>query len=119
MFEVPAQNIVFADTAGHIGYQSPGRIPVRTGYDGRWPAQGWTSDDDWDFGYRADRITDRLTALTRRGAVSADDLVALQGEDSAGAAYFNAVWQQLLRQTSPTICPSGSGPTAAAAGWTS
>jgi penicillin amidase len=177
LFEVPAQNIVYADTDGHIGYQSPGKIPVRTGYDGRWPARGWTSEDDWtgyvpfdqlpsaldppagfvvtannpvvppaypvfltddwDYGYRADRITDRLTALTRRGAVTVADLVALQGdtrnnlapdllpallavrpparsraavevlrhwdgmqgEDSAGAAYFNALWRQVVRLT--------------------
>ena len=47
LFEVPAQNIVYADTAGHIGYQAPGRVPVRKGYDGRWPAQGWTGKQEW------------------------------------------------------------------------
>ena len=29
LFEVPAQNMVYADVDGNIGYQSPGRIPVR------------------------------------------------------------------------------------------
>ena len=29
LFDVPSQNIVFATTDGHIGYQAPGRIPVR------------------------------------------------------------------------------------------
>jgi penicillin amidase len=177
LFEVPAQNIVFADTAGHIGYQSPGKIPVRSGYDGRWPAEGWTGDDewvgtvpfgqlpssldpeegflvtannpvvpeaypvfltdDWDFGYRAARISDRLRTLTERGDITTADLIRLQGdtqnnlapvllprlaavtapertraaaallrrwdgaqrEDSAGAAYFNAVWRHLLART--------------------
>ncbi|PHQ51177.1 penicillin acylase family protein [Streptomyces cinnamoneus] len=28
-FEVPSQNLVYADTKGNIGYQAPGRIPVR------------------------------------------------------------------------------------------
>ena len=28
-FAVPAQNLVYADKEGHIGYQSPGRIPIR------------------------------------------------------------------------------------------
>ncbi|WP_203922288.1 penicillin acylase family protein [Rugosimonospora africana] len=46
-FEVPAQNIVYADTNGNIGYQSPGRIPVRGKGDGRWPAPGWDSAYDW------------------------------------------------------------------------
>ncbi|MET9290433.1 penicillin acylase family protein [Streptomyces sp. NPDC003077] len=28
-FEVPSQNLIYADTKGHIGYQAPGRIPIR------------------------------------------------------------------------------------------
>ncbi len=46
-FEVPAQNLVYADTKGNIGYQAPGRIPIRRGYDGRWPVPGWDSRYDW------------------------------------------------------------------------
>jgi penicillin amidase len=47
MFAVPAQNMVYADVDGNIGYQSPGRIPVRGKGDGRWPAPGWDSAYDW------------------------------------------------------------------------
>lgn len=46
-FEVPAQNLVYADVAGNIGYQAPGRIPIRRGYDGRWPIPGWDSKYGW------------------------------------------------------------------------
>ncbi len=46
-FEVPSQNIVYADVDGNIGYQSPGRIPVRGKGDGRWPAPGWDPSYDW------------------------------------------------------------------------
>lgn len=28
-FAVPSQNLIYADTKGNIGYQAPGRIPVR------------------------------------------------------------------------------------------
>ena len=31
LLDVPSQNIVFATTDGHIGYQAPGRIPIRAG----------------------------------------------------------------------------------------
>ena len=44
---VPSQNLVYADTEGTIGYQAPGVIPVRQGYDGRWPFPGWDSSFDW------------------------------------------------------------------------
>jgi penicillin amidase len=47
-FDVPSQNLVYADVDGNIGYQTPGKIPVRTGGDGRWPAQGWTDDYEWE-----------------------------------------------------------------------
>ncbi|TDC83655.1 penicillin acylase family protein [Micromonospora sp. KC606] len=47
LFEVPAQNIVYADVDGNIGYQAPGRIPVRGAGDGRWPAPGWDSAYAW------------------------------------------------------------------------
>jgi penicillin amidase len=48
LFEVPAQNLVYADVDGNIGYQAPGRIPVRApGDDGRWPVAGWTGTHDW------------------------------------------------------------------------
>jgi penicillin amidase len=47
LVSVPSQNLVYADTTGTIGYQAPGVIPIRTGYDGKWPVPGWTSDYDW------------------------------------------------------------------------
>ena len=53
LFEVPAQNIVFATVDGHIGYQAPGTVPVRAAVegglpsDGTWPRPGWDSAYDW------------------------------------------------------------------------
>jgi len=46
-FAVPAQNLVYADVTGNIGYQAPGRIPIRTAGDGRWPVPGWTGKYEW------------------------------------------------------------------------
>jgi penicillin amidase len=43
----PVQNILYADTAGHIGFIAPGRVPVRRRGDGRWPVPGWSGDYDW------------------------------------------------------------------------
>jgi penicillin amidase len=44
---VPAQNFVYADVAGHIGYALGGDIPIRARGDGRLPAPGWTGDYEW------------------------------------------------------------------------
>ena len=44
---VPAQNLLYADVEGNIGYQAPGRIPIRSNYDGMWPIPGWSSRYAW------------------------------------------------------------------------
>ncbi|MFM1917066.1 MAG: hypothetical protein RJB01_581 [Actinomycetota bacterium] len=44
---VPAQNLLYADTAGTIAYQAPGRIPIRSNYSGKWPVPGWDSEYKW------------------------------------------------------------------------
>ncbi|MFP5334104.1 MAG: penicillin acylase family protein [Actinomycetes bacterium] len=205
LFEVPSQNLVYADTEGNIGYQAPGKIPVRPPgtapgrADGTWPRPGWDSSwdwtgyvpfedlpsvlnpeegfvvtanqavagpdypyvltDDWAYGYRAQRIRDALTAATEGGAkVDADGMRALQLDssnrfapvlvpvllaatlpvsesmsveqrdftrdavellrdwdyeqepDSAAAAYFNAVWAELLDLTFSDELPVGTRP---------
>ena len=175
LFDVPAQNLLYADVDGTIGYQAPGHLPVRKGFDGRWPVPGWLSQfdwkgrvpfaalpsqtnptdgilvsanqpatsapqpfltSDWDYGYRAQRIRDLLqhrgaakispaamSAIqldTRNGMAptlvpqllkikltrdtfTAEAQALLRGwdytqpPDSAAAAYYNAVWRNLLR----------------------
>ncbi|MCD0483977.1 penicillin acylase family protein [Streptacidiphilus sp. ASG 303] len=47
-FAVPAQNLVYADTRGNIGYQAPGLVPIRAkGFDGTYPAPGWDPAYSW------------------------------------------------------------------------
>ncbi|WP_327136100.1 penicillin acylase family protein (plasmid) [Streptomyces sp. NBC_01343] len=174
LFSSPAQNLVYADRQGHIGYQAPGRIPVRGKGEGRWPVPGWTGEYDWQGfvpfdalprsfdpasgyivtannaaagpqypynltrnwgdGYRSERIAQLIekagkldaTAMQRiqlddhnenaaaltpyllavtpgKDARAAQDLLRGwdfgQGADSAAAAYFNAVWSNLLKLT--------------------
>lgn len=47
LWTVPAQNFVYADRSGNIGYQLPGRIPVRAKGDGTVPVPGWTGEYEW------------------------------------------------------------------------
>jgi penicillin amidase len=205
LFEVPAQNLLYADTQGRIGYQAPGKIPVRragTGagqQDGTWPRLGWSSawdwtgyvpfedlpsvldpeegfivtanqavvgpryrhrlTEDWDYGYRSQRIREVLTSKINKGEkVTAADMARLQTDtrngfaptlvpallaapmqvsdsftveqreftleavnllrdwdfsqppDSAAAAYYNAVWSQLLDLTFADELPQGVQP---------
>ncbi|MFE9174207.1 penicillin acylase family protein [Streptomyces kebangsaanensis] len=178
LFDVPSQNLIYADTEGNIGYTLPGRIPTRAEGDGSVPAPGWDSKHDWtgyikpeelpyeynpergyivtanqavvdpksypytlttDWGYgtRSRRITDLIQQkIEGGGKVSTDDMRQMQLDnssaianllvpellkidiadknvreaqkllenwgytqdaDSAAAAYFNAVWRNILK----------------------
>jgi len=47
LFDVPAQNLIYADRQGNIGYQTPGKLPIRGAGDGTMPAPGWDPAYDW------------------------------------------------------------------------
>ncbi|MFJ9555762.1 penicillin acylase family protein [Nocardiopsis sp. NPDC101807] len=125
-FDVPAQNLVYADNEGNIGYQAPGAVPVRGRGDGRYPAPGWDSDydwedyvpfdelpsvynpesgfivtanqsgvdadyehmltDDWDYGYRSQRINDLLDAALADGPVDGQDMSDIHMDSYHGGA---------------------------------
>jgi len=46
-WDVPSQNFVYADVEGNIGYQTPGRIPIRASGNGSMPVPGWTGEYEW------------------------------------------------------------------------
>ena len=51
-FTVPAQNLIYADVEGNIGYQAPGLVPVRESAThgtppGFYPAPGWDPQYAW------------------------------------------------------------------------
>ncbi|HEX7734389.1 MAG TPA: penicillin acylase family protein [Ktedonobacteraceae bacterium] len=46
-WDVPAQNFVFADTHGNIGYLMAGAIPTRARGQALLPSPGWTGEYEW------------------------------------------------------------------------
>lgn len=46
-FAGPAQNYVYADREGNIGYQAAGRLPIREGFSGDVPADGASGKFEW------------------------------------------------------------------------
>ena len=50
-WDVPSQNFVYADVDGNIGYQAPGKIPIRAPrHQGTLPVPGWSGQYEWqDF----------------------------------------------------------------------
>jgi penicillin amidase len=77
LFDVPAQNLVYADVDGNIGYQAPGDIPVRLAGDGTVPLPGWTSANGWAGSIPFDQLPNELNPargylVTANNAVSPD-----------------------------------------------
>ncbi len=46
-WDVPSQNVIYADVEGNIGYQLPGRVPIRAKGDGSQLVPGWTGEHEW------------------------------------------------------------------------
>jgi penicillin G amidase len=102
--DVPSQNLVYADVDGHIGYQAPGRVPVRRLGDGRWPAFGWDPRYDWvrDVPYRklpSVLDPDEGYIVTANQAVTGPDYPYLLTSDSA-YGYRSARIEELLTDDS-------------------
>lgn len=47
-FGGPAQNFVYADVDGNIGYQASGKLPIRRSYAGDVPVDGSSGTNEWD-----------------------------------------------------------------------
>lgn len=47
-WDIPSQNVIYADVEGNIAYQLPGRIPIRKAGNGLVPVPGWTGEYDWE-----------------------------------------------------------------------
>jgi penicillin amidase len=129
LYGTPSQNFVYADVEGHIGYQLPGRIPVRggdargirpaAGHDGSADWMGWVPFDqlpwaydppegwivtannapldprsrpflgaasEWDPGYRAAQILERLEAGSVGAGLTLEDMTSIQMDDEVRRA---------------------------------
>jgi penicillin G amidase len=73
-WSVPTFNLVFADTDGHFGFQSVGRIPIRRVAE-RGYRSGWEARHQWD-GFIPFEEMPRLVDPARGFAVTANNRVA-------------------------------------------
>jgi penicillin amidase len=48
LLSAPSQNLVYADTAGNIGYQLAGAVPLRRKGNGTKPSPGWDPSYGWE-----------------------------------------------------------------------
>jgi penicillin amidase len=89
LWAVPAQNFVFADVEGNIGYQAPGQIPMRTqGHTGMVPVPGWSGEYEWQSYIPFDELPSVFNPSTHvlataNNKVVGDDYPHVLGHDFA------------------------------------
>lgn len=54
--KMPAENFVYADVDGNIGYQAAGLSPVRPNWPGLLPVPGWTGEYEWKGWFSLDDL---------------------------------------------------------------
>ena len=97
-WDTPSQNIVYADIDGNIGYQVPGRIPIRaTDHTGLLPMPGWTSDYEWR-GYLPYELLPRLFNPARGYVATANQAIV-------PLAYYDWLNEQLADDYGTNINP--------------
>lgn len=104
MWDVPPQNFVYADTAGNIGYQLAGHIPMRSQGDGKLPVPGWNGEYEWQGMIPFAQLPMQYNPsegfiVTANNQIVSDDFVpAVHGEWANG--WRAARIRQLLTQSS-------------------
>ena len=91
LLRVPAQNIVYADAGGHIGYTASGAIPMRPRSDGLLPVSG-AGEDEWNGFLPFERLP-RVLDPPRGFLVTANNRVVSEGYRHS----FTADWPEPYR----------------------
>lgn len=87
-WDTPSQSLVYADKQGNIGYQMPGKIPVRAeNHTGQVPAEGWTDKFEWK-GYVPYELLPRVYNPARKYIVACN-------QEVAPPAYFAMLGKKL------------------------
>ncbi len=75
-WDTPSQSVIYADRQGNIGYQMPGKIPIRAkNHTGQVPVPGWTDEYEWK-GYVPYELMPRVYNPARNHIVACNQEVA-------------------------------------------
>jgi penicillin amidase len=85
----PAQNFVYADVEGNIGYQMAGLVPLRAKGQGLVPSPGWTGEYDWKGFVPFDELPSVLNPPTHYVATANNKIVDDDYPHFLGAEYLD------------------------------
>src|SRR5215471_12668904 len=78
LLDAPAQNVVYADVDGNIGYQATGKVPIRAAGDGGLPVGGADNAHEWTSYIPFDKLPNIYNPpsgiiATANGRIAPDD----------------------------------------------
>jgi penicillin amidase len=85
----PAQNFVYADVEGNIGYQMAGLVPLRAKGQGLVPSPGWTGEYEWKGFVPFDELPSVLNPPTHYVATANNKIVDDDYAYFLGAEYLD------------------------------
>jgi penicillin amidase len=108
-FPGPAQNFVYADVDGNIGYHAGGLLPIRRHYAGDVPVDGTSGDFEWDGFIPFDRLPssfnppDGIIVTANQNPFPADYPYAVNGNF---ASYYRSTQIRNLLMAKNGLRPS-------------
>ncbi len=90
--DAPAQNVVYADVDGNIGYQATGNIPIRASGDGSLPENGSDNAHEWTGYIPFDKLPSIFNPPTGILA-TANGRITPDGYPYSISAQFEAPWR--------------------------
>jgi penicillin amidase len=90
-YVVPAQNFIYADVSGNIGYQLAGRIPVRTYETGLIPQEAHDSGYSWSNWIPFERMP-ALSNPPKGYIITANNRIV-----DNSSAYYSELWEPPFR----------------------
>ncbi|PKN66964.1 MAG: penicillin acylase family protein [Deltaproteobacteria bacterium HGW-Deltaproteobacteria-12] len=95
-WDVPSQSVLYADRQGNIGFQMPGKIPIRPkGYTGQTPAPGWTDEYVWK-GYVPFDLLPRIYNPAR-------NFIVASNQEAAPPQYYDYLKSRTGADTNPNF----------------
>jgi penicillin amidase len=103
----PCNNLVMADTGGHIGYLYRGRTPIRSRANAWVPVAGWTGEHEWDGDIPFEELPrlrdpDAGVIVTANNRVIGSDYPHFLGMDYSQPGRARRVLDRLLELTNAT-----------------
>ena len=96
--KMPAENFVYADVDGNIGYQAAGLSPVRPNWPGLMPVPGWTGEYEWKGWFSLDDLPHAFNPDTGFLATANNDVLPPGEKRPIGYEWLNPARINRIRE---------------------